>query len=183
MCCFWSAQGIERQAGTSATVRTWVFTSLSLQSWSFIDIVLYWNILLWIKAAFLELEKAMFTVGTLVPMFTTITPGPFTHSKQSKTFHAKCTLKLNCEKKMSLITKSDSMSVTELNHAVGHLCHVVDVYSKLLKDFNDYSLFNVSDQLVVGLVFSCFWLINNKNMVLLYSMNINQYFCVDESLK
>ena len=57
---------------------------------------------------------------------------------------------------MSLITKSDSMSVTELNHAVGHLCHVVDVYSKLLKDFNDYSLFNVSDQLVVGLVFSCF---------------------------
>ena len=33
------------------------------------------NILRSIKAAFLELEKAMFTGATLVPMFTTITPG------------------------------------------------------------------------------------------------------------
>ena len=27
------------------------------------------------------------------------------------------------------------MSVTDLNHAVGHLCHVVDVCSKLQKSF------------------------------------------------
>ena len=40
---------------------------------------------------------------------------------------------------MGLITKSDCMSVTDLNHAVGHLCHVVDVCSKLQKTFSSYS--------------------------------------------
>ena len=36
---------------------------------------------------------------------------------------------------MGLITKTDCMSVTDLNHAFGHLCHVVDVCSKLQKKF------------------------------------------------
>ena len=50
------------------------------------------------------------------------------------------------------------MSVTDLNHAVTvrHLCHVVDVCSKMLKDFHDFCNFNMSDQLVMGIVFSCF---------------------------
>ncbi len=39
---------------------------------------------------------------------------------------------------MSLINKSDCMSVTDLNHAVRHLGHVVDACSKLLKVFHDY---------------------------------------------
>ena len=52
-----------------------------------------------IKAALLELEKTMFTGATPVPMFTIITPGPYTNSKQSKTFHAKCNLKVNGEEK------------------------------------------------------------------------------------
>ena len=60
---------------------------------------MYCNILRSVKAAFLELEKAMFTGASLVPMFTIVTPGPYTHSKQSKTFLAKCNLKLICEKK------------------------------------------------------------------------------------
>ena len=47
---------------------------------------------------------------------------------------------------MGLITKSDCMCATDLNHAVRHLCHVVDVCFKLLKDFHDYCLFNMSDQ-------------------------------------
>ena len=51
------------------------------------------------KAAYLELEKAMFTVATVATMFTIITPGPQSHSKQSKIFHAKCKLKVKCEKK------------------------------------------------------------------------------------
>ena len=97
---------------------------------------MYCNILRSIK--FLELGKAMFTGATLVPMFTIITPGPYTHSKQPKTFHAKCNLKVNCVNKMSLISKSDFMSVTDLNHAVGHLCRVVDVCSNLQKNFYDY---------------------------------------------
>ena len=83
---------------------------------------------------------------------------------------------------MALITKSDSMSVTDLNHAVRHLCHVVDVCSKMLKDFHDYCLFIVSDQLVVGVVFSCFWLKNDKNINLRYSMTSKQYFCAGEVL-
>ena len=41
----------------------------------------------------------MFTGAILVPMFTVINPGPYAHSKQSKTFHAKCDLKVNCDKK------------------------------------------------------------------------------------
>ena len=83
---------------------------------------------------------------------------------------------------MGLITKSHCMSVTDLNHAVGHLCHVDDVCSELLKDFHDYCLFNMSDQIVVGIVFGCFWLKNYKNISLRYSMTRKQYFCVGELL-
>ena len=83
---------------------------------------------------------------------------------------------------MGLITKSDCMSVTDLNHAVRHLCHVVDVCSNLLKVFHDYCLFNMSDQIVVGIAFSCFWLKNYKNIVLRYSMTSKQYFCDGELL-
>ena len=83
---------------------------------------------------------------------------------------------------MGLITKSDCMSVTDLNHAVRHLYHLVDVCSKLLKDFHDFWLFNMSDQIIVGIVFNCFWLKNYKNIVLRYSMTSKQYFCVGELL-
>ena len=83
---------------------------------------------------------------------------------------------------MGLITKSDCMTVTDLNQTVRYICHVVDGCSKLHKDFHDYCLFSVSDQLVVGVVFSCFWLNNYKNIVLRYNMTIEQYFCVEESL-
>ena len=41
------------------------------------------------------------------------------------------------------------MSVTDLTHAVRPLGHVVDVCSKMLKDFFDYCLFNGSDKIVV----------------------------------
>ena len=83
---------------------------------------------------------------------------------------------------MCLITKSDCVSVRDLNHAVRHLYHLVDVCSKLLKDFQDCWFFNMSDQKVVGIVFNCFWLINYKNIVLRYSMTSKQYFCVGEIL-
>ena len=83
---------------------------------------------------------------------------------------------------MGLITKSDCMSVTDLNQTVSYIWHVVDVCSKLHKDFNEYCLFNMSNQLVVGIVFSCFSLRNyKKNTFSRYSMTIKQYFCVDES--
>ena len=81
---------------------------------------------------------------------------------------------------MGLITKSDCMSVIDLNHAVRHLCHVVDVCSKLLPNFLDYCLFNMSDQIVLGFVFSYFSLKNYKNIVLRYSMTSKQYYCVRE---
>ena len=81
---------------------------------------------------------------------------------------------------MGLIAKSDCISATDLIHAVRHLYHVVDVCSKLMKDFCDYCLFNMSDQKVVGMVFSCFYLRNYKSIVLRYSMTSKQYFCVEE---
>ena len=83
---------------------------------------------------------------------------------------------------MGLITKSDCMSVTDLNHVVRRSCHVVDVCSELLKDFHDYCLFKMSEQIVVGIVFSCSWLKNYKNILLRYSMTSKQYFCVRELL-
>ena len=57
---------------------------------------------------------------------------------------------------MSLITKNDCMSVTELNHAVRYLCHVVEVCSKLLKVFHDYCLLTclVNQSLELSLVAS-----------------------------
>ena len=60
---------------------------------------MYCNNLRSINAAFLHLEKVIFNCATLVSMFTIITSGPYTLSKQWKTLHAKCNLKVNCEKK------------------------------------------------------------------------------------
>ena len=57
---------------------------------------------------------------------------------------------------MGLITKSGCMSVADLNQTVRYKCHVVDVCSNLHKDFDDYCLFIMSDQLVFGIVFGCF---------------------------
>ena len=72
---------------------------------------------------------------------------------------------------MGWITKSDCMSVTDLNQTVNYIWHVVEVCFKLHKDFHDYCLFNVSDQLVVGIVFGCFCLKNYKNIVLRYKID------------
>ena len=54
---------------------------------------------------------------------------------------------------MGLITKSDFMSVTDLNQRVRDICHVVNVCSKLHIDFHDYCLFNMFDQSVMGIWF------------------------------
>ena len=83
---------------------------------------------------------------------------------------------------MGLITKSDCMSVTDLNQLVRSICHVVVVCSELNMDFHNYCLFNMFDQLVVGIVFGCLWLKYYKNIVLRYSMTIKQYFCVGKLL-
>ena len=48
------------------------------------------------------------------------------------------------------------MNVSDLNQLVRHICHVDDVVSKLLTDFDDFYLFTMSDQIVVGIVFCCF---------------------------
>ena len=85
--------------------------------------------------------------------------------------------------KMGLITESDCMSVTDLHQTVRYICHRVEVCSKLHEDFHDYCLFNMSDQLVVGIVFGCFWLKNYKRIVLRYSMTNKHYFYFEEFLK
>ena len=86
--CFWYAQCIERQARTSNKVETWNSSSLNVPRWSFIVNVVYCNFLHSIKASSLEVEKAMFNVVTLVPMFTLINPGPYTRSRKQYTIHA-----------------------------------------------------------------------------------------------
>ena len=86
-------------------------------------------------------------------------------------------------RKIGFDNQSGCMSVTDLNQTVRFLCHVVDVCSKLHNDFQDYCLFNMSDQLIVGFVFGCFRLKNYKNLVLHYSMTKKQYNCVKEFLK
>ena len=83
-------------------------------------------------------------------MITIITLRPYTHTKQSETFLAKCNLKKNCENKKTLMSESNCLSVTDLNHAAGHLRHVVDVCSKLHKVFFDECFFTVFDQLVAS---------------------------------
>ena len=54
------------------------------------------------------------------------------------------------------------MRVTDLNQTVNYIWEVVDVYSKLHMDFHDYCFFNMSNQLVVGIVFSWLSLKNYK---------------------
>ena len=58
--------------------------------------------------------------------------------------------------KKGLIIKSDCMRVTDLNQTFRYIGFVVDVCSKMHKDFHDYCLASVSDELVEGIVFSCF---------------------------
>ena len=74
-CCLRSAQCTESQARTSDNVKAWVFNSLIVQIWNFTGNVLYCNTLRSNKAAFLELEKALFTVTTAVRILAIITPG------------------------------------------------------------------------------------------------------------
>ena len=74
------------------------------------------------------------------------------------------------------------MSVTDLNQTFRYIGYVVDVCCKLRKVFHDYCLLSVSDQLVVGIVVSCFLVKNYKKTVLRYSMTTKQYFYVEESL-
>ena len=83
---------------------------------------------------------------------------------------------------MGLITKSECMSVTDLNQTFRYIGYVVDVCSELHKDFHDYCLLSVSDQLVVGifLIASDWKFITN--VVWRYSLTIKQYFYVKESL-
>ena len=81
-CCFWSTQCFERQARTFGKVKTWVFRSLNMQRWSLLDNVVLCYILGATKAAFLEVEKTILTVLTLVPRSTIITHGLYTSSKQ-----------------------------------------------------------------------------------------------------
>ena len=61
---------------------------------------------------------------------------------------------------MGLFTKSDCMTVTDLNQTVRDTCHVVDICCKLHKDFHDYCLIYMFDQLDVEKVFQ--FLLNGK---------------------
>ena len=68
---------------------------------------------------------------------------------------------------------------------VGHRCHTQSWHfsSDFLNVFHDYSHLNKCNQLVVGIVLSCCWLKNYKNLFLHYSMTIRQYVCGKESTK
>ena len=55
-------------------------------------------------------------------------------------------LEIKLLEKKGLITKSDCMSVTDVNQTVRDICHVVDGCSKLHKYFQDCCLFNMFDQ-------------------------------------
>ena len=140
-CCFLSAQCIERQARTSVDIETWVFTPFNVKWRSFLDKVVYCNNLRWSKVAFLEIEKAMYTVATPVPMFTIITPVRYTHSIQSKIFHAKFNLKVNYEKKCAtawllgctFASKSDSANKKMVwTHSNG-VCMTVRYHNNFVK--------------------------------------------------
>ena len=80
-----------------------------------------------LKSHFLNYKKTMFTVATLVLMFIIINPGPYHCSKQSKTFNAKCNVKVNCEKNCFLLTKNNCLNVRDLN-AVRHTCRALYVF-------------------------------------------------------
>ena len=86
---------------------------------------------------------------------------------------------------MSLITKNKFMSVTDLYHTVSYIWHVVAwrFSSKLPMDFHEYCRPNMSGQLVIGIVFYCFWLKDYKNKIFCYNMTDKQYFFVEEYLK
>ena len=80
-------------------IKNLVFQFTHCAMMEFLDNVVNCSILLSFKTAFIEVEKTMFTVATLVLLFIINNPGPYTCSKKSKTFHAKCNLIVNYEKK------------------------------------------------------------------------------------
>ena len=143
---FWSAQCIERHGRTSDKVKIRIFSSLNEQRWSFRNIFVYCKILGFSWSRISWSRKSNVHVETLVPIFIIINPGPYTCCKQSKTFHAIRNEGGKFREKIFLLTKSDWTNVRDLNHTVRRKCHVVFVFSKLLKDIQDYCLFNMSDQ-------------------------------------
>ena len=84
------------------------------------------------KTHFFKWKKAILPIAAIVPIFTIITPGPYTRSKQSKMFLPKGSLKVTCEKRKSLITESDCICVTDLNRTVIQKCHVIVVFSYIV---------------------------------------------------
>ena len=48
------------------------------------------------------------------------------------------------------------MTVTDLNHTVRHLCHVVGNFFELPNIFHDYFLLTNTDQWIEGNTFCCF---------------------------
>ena len=146
----------------------------------FLDNVVWGNILRSIKAAFLEVEKAMFTVVSLVPMFAIITPVSYTRRKISNSFYARCNFKVNRTKNCLRLSKI-IVWVLQISVILSDIYGTwFTCFCKLLMAFQDYCLFNMSDQLAVRIGSSWFWLINYRNIGLCYSMTIKQYFCGEE---
>ena len=48
------------------------------------------------------------------------------------------------------------MKVTGLNRTVRHICHVFDTFFEVPNVFQDYCLFNKSDQIVAVIIFVAF---------------------------
>ena len=96
----------------------------------------------------------MFTVATLVLIFTITTPGPYICSKQLKTFHVKCNLKVNREEirlsKPSLIVWNLQISTVQSDIDAKYLTF----FCKLPTNFHEYCLFDMSLQFFMEIVFS-----------------------------
>ena len=96
--CFWPAQCIQRQARISDNVEWWNFSSIIVKM-RFIDNVVYCNSLRSFEAPISWSRESNVHRRNSCSDVHHHHAGPFTWSKKSKTFHAKCMLKINWEKK------------------------------------------------------------------------------------
>ena len=187
-CCFWSAQCIETQARMSDNVITWVFISLNVQWWSFIDNYL--------SGPSGSLRFATYHSRPQISLISSILLAPVLVRSWIESWIPKKSILFRFRFGSTTFSQSDWLSakiwvwltkrwrkIKSWVKSVPGTGLLADVCSKLHKETRDYCLFNMSYQLVVGIDFGWFWLKNYKNIVLRYSMTDKQYFCVEELLK
>ena len=103
------------------------FSTINLKFWKWIADFVYSNSLRLDKVGFIQIKTTTFTIWTLVLIFTIIISYHFSRMKLLKITYWMSPM-TKSRLKRCIISKNHWLSVTELNHTVRSICHVVLIF-------------------------------------------------------